>query len=145
MEQKDVWQEMRKHLSDMAETVDTALRRIPPFKTFARPDYPPVNIYEAEDAFIITAEVPGVTKENLSVSLKQGALAVQGKEDRSRAEGQTCLQRERGPAEFSRQVFLPQTADLESEPVASLENGLLTIRMRKKPPVEGKTIPVNVR
>ncbi len=145
MEQRDVWQEMRRHLSDMADTMDGALRRIPPFSAFARVDYPPVNIYEAEDAFVVIAEVPGVPKEALSVSLKQGALHIQGKEDRTRVEGQVCVNRERGPAEFSRQIFLPQSVDLDAEPTASLDSGLLTVRLRKKPPQPGKTIPVDVK
>jgi HSP20 family protein len=145
MEQRDVWHEMRKHVSDMAETVDTALRKIPPFSTFARPNYPPVNIYEAEDAFIVVAEVPGVPKENLGVSLKQGALSIQGKEDRSPIEGHVCVSRERGPAEFSRQIFLPQTVDLDADPVANLDKGILTVRLKKTPPQPGKTVSVQVK
>jgi len=145
MEQRDVWQEMRKHVSDMADTVDGALRKIPPFSTFARPNYPPVNIYEAEDAFIVVAEVPGVLKDSLSVSMRQGALSIRGKEDRSAIEGHVCVSRERGPAEFDRQIFLPQTVDLEADPVANLDSGILTVRLKKKPPQPGKTISVQVK
>lgn len=145
MEQKDVRQEMRKHLSDMADTMDTALRKIPPFKTFSRPEYPPVNIYEAEDAFIVTAEVAGVPKQDLNVTLKEGALVLEGKEDRSRVEAYPCVCRERGPAEFSRHVFLPPAVDVDAEPAASLENGVLTVRLKKRPVPQGKTIPVDVK
>jgi len=144
MEQRDVWQEMRKHLSDMAETVDSALRKVPPFSTFARSECPPVNIYESADAVVVVAEVPGVLKENLSVALKQGSLAVQGKEDRRRYEGYNCVCKERSPGELSRRIVLPPSVDLEAEPAASLENGLLTVRLKKKPIEEGKTIRIDV-
>lgn len=144
MEHGDMWREMRKRLSDMAETVDEAVRKVPPFSSFARPGYPPVNVYEAEEELIVRAEVPGVPKESLNVNLKGGALVIEGKEDRSEYEGYECVCKERGAGEFSREISLPETVDAEAEPAASVENGVLTIRLKLKPREEGTTVRVEV-
>jgi len=147
MAQEDVWQEMRRHLSEMADTVDSALRRIPPFSTFARGQYPYplVNVYEGDAEVIVVAEVPGVRREDLNVSLKSEGLVIAGKEQRSQFESCSCLCRERGPGEFSRRISLPPTVDPKADPVATLENGLLTVRLRKKPPEPGKVVNVEVK
>ncbi len=142
MEQKDVWQEMRKHVAGMADAVDKAVRKVP---KIIKGDYPPVNIYATEDELIVCAEVPGVAKETLAVSLKGGALLIQGKEDRSEYESYTLASRERGPGEFSREIRLPEPIDEDAEPAASVENGLLTVRLKKKPPAEGKAVHVGIR
>ncbi|MHC4480295.1 MAG: Hsp20/alpha crystallin family protein [Planctomycetota bacterium] len=142
MEQCDAWQEMRKHLSDMAETIDGALRKVPPFRTFARPERPAVNLYELPEEFVVQAEVPGVGKDELSVSQRGRHLVIEGAEDRTRYQDCRCLLDERGPAEFSRELLLPEGADLEAEPAAAVEDGLLTVRIKRSAPQQGKAIRV---
>jgi HSP20 family protein len=145
MEQRDSWHDMRKHLSEMADTIDSALRRVPPFSAFARGECPLVNVYEADAEVIVVAEVPGVRRESLKVSLKPDGLFIQGKEERVQFESCPCLCRERGAGEFSRRVSLPSAVDTNADPAATLENGLLTIRLRKKPAEPGKVVNIQVK
>lgn len=144
MEHRDTWQEMRKRLSDMAEQIDSALRRVPPFSAFRRVGCPPINVYETDTEFIVQAEVPGVAQENLQVTAKDGVLVIEGREDRSEYEGRACLCEERREAEFRREIDLPDGVDLEAEPGATVSNGLLTVRLKRGRPREGKTIRVEV-
>ena len=142
MGQGDLWQHMREHLSDMGRAVDEALRSVPPFGRFLRGERPPVNIYETNEALIVRAELPGVRKEDLDVRLKEGALLIEGTEDRSEYDSYTCLGRERGAGKFSRELALPEDVDEEAEPAASLQDGVLTIRLQKKPRQRGRAIEV---
>ncbi|MHC4591255.1 MAG: Hsp20/alpha crystallin family protein [Planctomycetota bacterium] len=144
MEHRDTWQEMRKHLSDMAAQIDNALRKVPPFSAFRRAGCPPVNLYETDTEFIVQAEVPGVAQEALQVTVKDGALVIEGREDRREYESCACLCEERREAEFRREIDLPDGVDLEAEPGATVSNGLLTVRLKRGRPKEGKTIRVEV-
>ena len=143
MEDRDTWRQMRKHLSNMAQTIDSAVRKVSPFGG-AGPRRPLVDVCEGEDEIIVYAEVAGVPGDALSVTLKQGVLTIAGREDRTACEGCTYVVNERGPAEFSRDLALPPGADPEAEPVASLSDGLLTVRIPRRPPAEGRTIHVDV-
>jgi len=141
MDQRDVWAEMRKHFSDMAESIDGALHKLPPF-SFVRGAYPPVSVYDAGDAVIVCAAVPGVRKKALAVTMKGLTLTIEGREDRSPYEGLTCLTNERGSGEFRRDVPLPDSVDPDAEPTASLADGILTVRLNKRAAAAGRTIPV---
>jgi HSP20 family protein len=141
MDQKDMWQDMRRHLSEMAETIDGALRKVPPF-SFVRGGRPPVDVYDAGDAIVVRADVPGVPRDLLEVMLKGLTLTIEGREDRTPYEGYACLTGERGGAEFCRQIPLPDSVDPEQDPAASLSDGVLTVRLAKRPSAAGRTIPV---
>ncbi len=145
MEQRDMWQEMRKHFADMADAIDRAVRKVPPFSGLVRAERPAVNVYETDREVVVQAEVPGVSRESLGVSLQHGVLTIHGKEDRAQFEGLRAVVQERGPAEFCREVTLPPSADQEAEPEAALDNGLLTVRLKKIAPPEARTIDVKVR
>ncbi len=141
MEQRDMWQDMRKHLSEVAETIDGAVRKVSPF---SRPGHPPINVYETPDEFVVRAETPGVTREALTVKIQGRSLLIEGREDRSEFAGCECVCRERGKDEFSREVPLPDTADVESEPAAALADGILTVRIRKVPGQTERSVDIKV-
>ena len=142
MDERDTWQQMRKHLRTMADTIDGAVRKVSPFGGCR--ERPLVDVCETESEVVICAEVPGVPKANLTVTLKRGVLTIAGKESGPCCEGARCLTHERGPAEFSRDIPLPDSADPEAEPAASLVDGLLTVRLPRVPVQDVKTITVNV-
>ena len=143
MDEGDTWQQMRRHLRNMADTVDGAVRKVSPFG--AGRTRPLVDVCETEREVVVYAEVAGVPREALSVTLKPGVLTIAGKEDRPDCACCESLTRERGPAEFSRDVALPDCVEPEAEPAAALTDGLLTVRVAKRPPAAGKTIRVDVK
>jgi HSP20 family protein len=143
MDEHDTWQQMRKHLRAMADTIDGAVRKVSPFG--GSKTRPLVDICETEREIVIYAEVPGVPREGLRVTMKRGVLTISGKEKRADCTACPYLTQERGAAEFSRDIALPDSADMEAEPAASLADGLLTVRVAKGPSETARTITVNVQ
>jgi HSP20 family protein len=91
---------------------------------------PPVDLYETSDAFILTAELPGLAREQIEINAEESRIVIRG----ARANGQmTCEQYhrvERGHGRFSRAFMLPEPIDVESVS-ADLKDGLLTLTMPK--------------
>jgi HSP20 family protein len=125
--------------------MDTALRKVPPFSSFMRGEHPPVNVYETDAELVVRAEVPGVAREDLCVTLKPGTLVIEGKQDAGQWQAYTCRCQERALGDFCREIALPVELEEGAEPAASLENGVLTVRLRKTGRQEGRTIEVEVR
>jgi HSP20 family protein len=91
---------------------------------------PPVDLYETADAFVLTAEVPGLTREQLEINAEESRITIRG----SRVDGRfSCEQYhrvERGHGRFSRAFALPESIDVEAV-TADLKEGLLTLTMPK--------------
>lgn len=143
MQRRDMWDDITKQLSEAADGLDRAVRRIPPFSALGR-EYPPVNIYETEAEIIVRADVPGVAREDLGLVMQMGRLTISGRENRTAYEGYKVVASERGEAEFSREIALPDSADPEAEPSAALQDGVLTIRVPKIAPKQARSIDINV-
>jgi HSP20 family protein len=88
---------------------------------------PPVDTYEEGKTIVITAELPGVKKENVSIDLKDNTISISGErtieEDIS---NKKYFRRERCHGKFYRVFSLPETADPDSV-TASFKDGLLKI------------------
>jgi len=105
-------------------------------------EYPPVDVYENEDEVLVRAEVPGVAKDELGLSLLEGKLVIRGKKPAEAADQYVCRVRECWSGEFSRAVALPEGIDPDAEPSASLRNGVLTVRLARLPAPAGRKIEV---
>ncbi len=91
-----------------------------------------VNICEYADHFIITADLPGVAKENLEISIENRTLILKGHrqyEINAGNEGE-MLRNERYNGQFYRCVSLPQAIN-EKGITAKLEQGILTLNVPK--------------
>ena len=74
---------------------------------------PAVDIIENENSFSIILNVPGVTKENLKVNLKDRQLVIEGTVNENVAEGATYLMRERRKGSFYRKFNLGDSIETE--------------------------------
>lgn len=92
---------------------------------------PAVDLCETQDAFVVTAELPGVAREQVRIELHDGRLTLQGRRD-ARVPCEQYHQVERGHGEFSRSFALPPTVDSERIS-ADLRDGVLTIVIPKSP------------
>lgn len=91
---------------------------------------PPVDLHETAAEYVITAEVPGMTRDNLEIQARDGAVTIAG--ERPDRPG-TCEQYhriERGHGSFRRSFHLPTPID-EDRVTADLRDGVLTIRCPK--------------
>jgi HSP20 family protein len=93
--------------------------------------YPPLNLYEAEDRYILSAEMPGVSPDEIELSLTGETLTLRG--ERKRPEGvaeDQYRRQERVHGRWSRSVTLPQRVDA-SAVTANCSGGILTIELPK--------------
>ena len=93
---------------------------------------PAFEVKETTDAFVLKADLPGVTEENIDIGVHNNVLSVSGTRDaEERREGETYALYERQFGSFSRSFSLPDMADGERIE-ANLTNGVLTLTIGKK-------------
>ena len=106
--------------------------------------YPPMNVWETPDHYIVACEVPGLDMSDLEVYVAGDRLTVSG--NRASAvpeEGVTLHRRERDAGHFSRAVTLPGPVD-SSKTQAALADGVLTVRIPKAEEAKPKRIAVHL-
>ncbi|MDR3130875.1 MAG: Hsp20/alpha crystallin family protein [Treponema sp.] len=114
---------------------------------------PPVDIREADDAYLIEAELPGYDESNVRVQVDGTTLSIESKKDEENArdvspkkEGKKenedrFLLRERRRASFSRSFRLPEDADTGSVS-AHFKNGLLNLEIKKRAGSQKRVIQI---
>lgn len=92
---------------------------------------PGIDISETEDEFLISAELPGMKKEDISVNLDNRYLTISGERKFEKEENGKKFHRvETSYGAFNRSFQLPDNVEEESI-AASYENGLLNISLKK--------------
>ena len=105
---------------------------------------PVVDIEETELNYLIRAELPGLSKERVKVTVEDGVLTLSGERDLERKmEGKTFHHIERSHGTFTRSFTLPENAEAESVS-ANYKDGLLEIRVAKSEEALPKSIEVRV-
>ena len=105
---------------------------------------PVVDIEETELNYMIRAELPGLSKEKVKVTVEDGVLTLSGERDLERkVEGKTFHHIERSHGTFTRSFTLPENAEAESVS-ANYKDGLLEIRVAKSEEALPKSIEVRV-
>jgi len=90
---------------------------------------PAVDLCETAEAFIVTAELPGLGRDQIQIQVNDGRLTLQGRRD-ARVPCEQYHQVERGHGEFARTFALPAMVDVE-QIAADLRDGVLTITIPK--------------
>jgi HSP20 family protein len=114
-------------------------------RRFVQPQvFPAVNLWEQDDAVFVEAELPGVQGGDLDLSVTGDELLLKGKRTAPREGSQAYHRRERGEGEFARVVKLP--VDVNADAVdATLENGVLLVRLPKAETVRPRKISISPR
>jgi HSP20 family protein len=101
---------------------------------------PSFDVKETADAFLLKADMPGVKEEDLEVSLAGNQLTISGerKEER-RAEDEKRHIYECSYGSFTRTLGLPDGVDAD-QIEAELKNGVLSVRLPKKPEARPRRI-----
>jgi HSP20 family protein len=101
------------------------------------------DLYETENAFVITAALPGLKPEDVDLSVQGNVLTISGelKPDEREGEGRSYHTRERRYGKFTRQVALP--TGIKGEAIqATLEHGVLTLHVPKAEEMKPRRIQV---
>ena len=102
---------------------------------------PAMDLCETAQAYILTAELPGVTREQVRIDIRDGKLTLQGRRD-ARVSCEQYHQVERGHGEFCRSVLLPLAVDT-SAIAAEMRDGVLTITVPKAPDAGARRVEVS--
>ena len=108
----------------------------------ARSWTPAVDIYEKDDTLILRAELPGVAKEDIDVTVEDGVLTLRGERKHEKDfEDATSYRRERWYGSFTRSFVLPETLDA-SRVAAKYDNGILQVTLPKAEAAKPRKIAI---
>jgi HSP20 family protein len=105
--------------------------------------HPPINLYETRDAWVLTAELPGVRPESLEISVTESRVTLHGERrvEYPKDRGTSLHRRERASGIFRRAVELPAGIDADRAE-AACRNGVLVLRIPKAPEAKPRHITV---
>ena len=105
---------------------------------------PALDLREDKDSFILSAELPGMKKEDINISLQDGNLSISGeRKSEKKLENAEVYRAERFVGRFQRTVVLP--APVASDKVkAQYKDGVLTVTLPKTEEARPKQIDVQV-
>jgi HSP20 family protein len=104
---------------------------------------PALDLYESGDHFVAVVELPGMRKEDIDISLHDGALTISGERKRqSDNNGETTQRSERYVGTFRRSIGLPTRVD-PSKVTATYQDGILKVTLPKAEEAKPKQIQVS--
>lgn len=137
-------------LQNMSDRIDRLLagRNVPSAgrdEAMALVDWAPaIDVMETNEEFQIRAELPGVEKKDVKLSVENGVLLISGHREQEKEEkGKRYHKIERAYGNFARSFTVPEAVDPEKV-TADFKNGLLTVRLPKSEKARPKSIEVQV-
>jgi HSP20 family protein len=108
-----------------------------------RPWAPPVDIYETDDALVLKAELPGISKDDVSIEIHQNTLILRGQRKHEAEVKEDRYHRvERAYGTFQRSFVLPTLVDQEHVQ-ATYKDGILELRLPKSEAAKPKRIAIS--
>jgi HSP20 family protein len=151
----DIWratlnQDSLNELMNLSKRLNGMLeRRRPPQgdneETMASADWAPVvDIVESEQEFVLLAELPGVHKNDVKISVQDGVLTLNGQREQDKEEkGVRYHRTERAYGRFARSFALPESVD-EQKLSAELRDGVLKVHLPKAEKAKPRSVEVRV-
>lgn len=103
---------------------------------------PRVELAETESTFMVTVDLPGIAKEDVTINFENDVLTVSGERTQTRdSENTTYYRSERFYGSFSRSFSFPKGVDVNGIQ-ANFENGVLTITVPKSDDVKPRKIEI---
>jgi HSP20 family protein len=102
-----------------------------------------LDVAEKDGAYVVRAEIPGVNKDDIQVSIdgNQVTIGAEVKRASEKKDGERVLHSERYAGSAFRSFTLPSELD-ESASAAKYENGVLELTLAKKPAVAGRKLTI---
>jgi HSP20 family protein len=103
---------------------------------------PPVDIYETDDALVLKAELPGVSRDDVSIEIHQNTLILRGqRKHEAEVKEENYHRVERAYGTFQRSFVLPTMVDQEHVQ-ATYKDGVLELRLPKSEAAKPKRIAI---
>jgi HSP20 family protein len=126
------WQRRWDPFRELQREVGRILESFDPFQAARRVQlYPPLNLHDAGDRYVLSAQLPGVAPGEIELTITGETLTMRG--ERKRPEGikdDSYRRQERPMGRWSRTVTLPDRVD-SLQVTASFANGILTVSLPK--------------
>ena len=143
------WKKRNREMGSLRKDFDDAMDRFFSDPVFSVPKlfsekswYPSVDVSEGKKNIIVKAEIPGVEKEGIDISLDGRLLTIHGEKRHEKEESDEHYHRvESSFGLYKRTIELPADVD-ESEVDAKYKNGVLKIKFRKAKETETKKIKI---
>ena len=103
---------------------------------------PPVDIFETAEAYVVSAELPGLERRDIDIRYHDGQLTLQGTRRAPDVPCERYHRVERGHGGFIRRFSLPTTIDAAAI-AADLKDGVLTVTVPKGAGAAARRIDVN--
>ena len=131
-------------------SVTDEMNRLLDFPFFGRPNrvatsgwVPPFDLHEDTEKLTVRAELPGLKKGQIQITLKEGVLTVAGeRQTESDAPESDLIRRERAFGKFERTIRIPFPVN-EAGIKAAHEDGILTITVPKAEEAKPRQIAIN--
>jgi HSP20 family protein len=91
---------------------------------------PPVDLYETADVFVLTAELPGLSRDAIDIHAEESRIVIRGERAAGHVPCEQFHRVERGHGRFSRAFLLPEPIDIDAIN-ADFKDGVLTVTMPK--------------
>ena len=105
---------------------------------------PSLDVHDDKDFYVVSVELPGMKKEEINLTLHDGALTISGERKRAgETNDEGRFRSERYFGKFQRSVTLPTAVD-PSKVTASYKDGILAVELAKAEEAKPKQIAVNV-
>jgi len=122
-------------------------RRLPMWKRFKEFEgiWPAVDMVDKKDEIVVKAEVPGVEKDDMNISLTENTLTIKGETKKEKeTKEEDYYYSERSYGSFARTLTLPEKVQTD-QVKANFKNGILEIHLPKSPEAKPKEIKVDVK
>ncbi|MDR1964879.1 MAG: Hsp20/alpha crystallin family protein [Planctomycetaceae bacterium] len=106
--------------------------------------FPPVDISEYENEYVIEADMPGTKKENIDIQFHQGELRIRGLVDTPEEKNKKCIDRYRQfePTDYYRAFRIGESVNA-TEISAQYADGVLTVHLPKAEMLKPRKIEIN--
>lgn len=117
----DLFSELRRLQSEMDRLSHSAA-------PLSRAEYPLINVYASQDGVAITAELPGISRDDLEITVHRDTVTLRGERPAAPEDAKAFHRRERGGGKFVRTLSLPFSVDPDKVE-AQMQNGVLRLSL----------------
>ena len=106
---------------------------------------PLIDVYDSDNELMVKADIPGLKKEDIDVSIHDDILTIKGeKKIENEVREENCFRSERFYGSFNRSIELPSEVEWDKA-TATYKNGVLELKLPKKEEAKIRRITVDVK
>jgi HSP20 family protein len=104
--------------------------------------WPEVNIYSNENEYMVAAKIPGIDKNDVTISFKDNSLKITGEKKANESQDNNYHLKERKSGKFERNFLLDERVEADRIS-AEINNGILLVKVPKSP--ESKPVKIEIK